>query len=149
VGTTEEHPFYVDGKGWVEAADPRKIGYTINKMIRQVAEYSEPLIGGIEIGDAQLMRRIELAVPSETTNAQWSIINQKITSAANQASVGWAVCPPLEPVAETLGTTEEHPFYVDGKGWVEAADLTASDLVVSHAPLRPAPHVQPTRAGAI
>ena len=35
--------------------------------------------------------------------------------------------------SETLGTTEEHPFYVDGKGWVEAADLTASDLVVSHA----------------
>jgi hypothetical protein len=35
--------------------------------------------------------------------------------------------------SETLGATEEHPFYVDGKGWVEAAELQAGDQVVSQA----------------
>jgi hypothetical protein len=29
-------------------------------------------------------KRIELAIPSGTTGAQWSVINHKITSAANQ-----------------------------------------------------------------
>ena len=33
---------------------------------------------------------------------------------------------------ETLGTTEEHSFYVDGKGWVEASDLAVGDQVVRH-----------------
>jgi len=30
------------------------------------------------------VKRVELAVPSGTTSAQWKIINDKITSAANQ-----------------------------------------------------------------
>ncbi|WP_200962310.1 polymorphic toxin-type HINT domain-containing protein, partial [Pseudovibrio sp. POLY-S9] len=33
---------------------------------------------------------------------------------------------------EKLGTTAEHPFYVNGKGWVEASGLAPGDLVESH-----------------
>jgi intein/homing endonuclease len=30
---------------------------------------------------------------------------------------------------ETLTTTLEHPFYVEGKGWVKAKDLQVGDAV--------------------
>lgn len=65
-------------------ADPRRIGDTINKMIRDAGEYIATRIGNTIIGNNNLVRRVELAVPSGTTSAQWKIINEKITSAANQ-----------------------------------------------------------------
>jgi filamentous hemagglutinin family protein len=65
-------------------SDPRRIGYTINKMIRDAVEYNAPRIGNTIIGNNNLVRRVELAVPSGTTSAQWKIINDKIASAANQ-----------------------------------------------------------------
>ncbi len=34
---------------------------------------------------------------------------------------------------EVLGATPEHPFFVEGRGWVEAGDLQAGDRIVSHA----------------
>ena len=37
-----------------------------------------------------------------------------------------------EGQTETLGATAEHPFYVEGKGWVVAAALQPGDQVVSH-----------------
>ena len=33
---------------------------------------------------------------------------------------------------ESLGTTEEHPFYVVGTGWVEASDLKVGDQIYAH-----------------
>lgn len=53
-------------------------------MIRDVVEYDRPLIGDTPIGNYNLINRIELAVPSGTNSAQWAIINQKVSSAANQ-----------------------------------------------------------------
>jgi len=32
---------------------------------------------------------------------------------------------------DTIGTTDEHPFWVDGKGWVNAKDLKLSDKLTS------------------
>ena len=34
---------------------------------------------------------------------------------------------------EVIGATPEHPFFVDGRGWVEAGDLQPGDQIVSHA----------------
>lgn len=65
-------------------AHPKYVGYTINKMVRDVVGYSESSIGIIEIGNKTVVRRIELAIPSGTTTAQWKIINDKITWAASQ-----------------------------------------------------------------
>ena len=31
-----------------------------------------------------------------------------------------------------IGTTGEHPFFVDGKGWTEARGLSIGDVLVSH-----------------
>ena len=33
---------------------------------------------------------------------------------------------------QTIRTTHEHPFYVEGKGWKQAAALSAGDLLRSH-----------------
>lgn len=32
---------------------------------------------------------------------------------------------------DTIGTTAGHPFWVQGRGWVEASSLSASDVLIS------------------
>ena len=32
---------------------------------------------------------------------------------------------------QTIETTSEHPFYVDGKGWVDGCDLRIGDQLIS------------------
>lgn len=65
-------------------SNPRSIGYVINKMIRDVVDYDRFKIGDQISGNLTVIKRIELAVPSGTNSAQWIIINQKITAAADK-----------------------------------------------------------------
>ena len=38
----------------------------------------------------------------------------------------------LKVAGQIIGTTEEHPFYIAGRGWVQAEELEAGDQLVGH-----------------
>lgn len=65
-------------------ANPRYVGYTINRMIRSIEGYSDAQIGNVTIGNLEVVRRIELAVPSSTTPAQRAIIAAKVVLAESK-----------------------------------------------------------------
>ncbi|MCX4024712.1 RHS domain-containing protein [Endozoicomonas sp. SM1973] len=65
----------------------------------------------------------------ETAENSWQPVSALI---AHPEQILYVTLTDDEGQSETYGTTEEHPFWVQGKGWVEASELRLGDVVASH-----------------
>jgi Pretoxin HINT domain len=79
IGTSGEHPFYVDGRGWVPAGELHPGEYVL------CADGSRVLVEEVYTRFAGILH-VHLG-------------------------------------GQVVGTSGEHPFYVDGRGWVPAGEL--------------------------
>jgi len=71
----------------------------------------------------------DLVIASDETTGQMGLRHVKATFSRFGAPIV-AVTMLIGGVqSETFNTTEEHPFYVPGRGWVEAQSLTPGDVV--------------------
>ncbi|MCG7409118.1 hypothetical protein MH117_17000 [Paenibacillus sp. ACRRX] len=74
-------------------------------------------IEDIKVGDKVL------AKSEETGEAAYKAVEETFNRTADEVYV-------IEVKQEKITTTEEHPFWIVGKGWVEAGDLVVEDVLV-------------------
>ncbi|WP_343224490.1 polymorphic toxin-type HINT domain-containing protein [Paenibacillus sp. ACRRX] len=75
------------------------------------------VIEDIQVGDKVL------AKSEETGETAYKAVEETFNRTADEVYV-------IEVKQEKITTTEEHPFWIEGKGWVEAGDLSVGDKLV-------------------